>query len=74
MSSLARKLMRRGPNPGAMPDPAPADLAARLAQVEREVRELHARVVALERMLGAGELHPADQSTVQKKVTYDWQS
>ncbi len=49
------------------------DLAARLAQVERDLRDLRARVVALERMLGAGELHPADSSTVQKKVTYDWQ-
>ena len=52
----------------------PSDLAARLTQIERELRDLHARVVALERMLGAGELHPQDQSTVQKKVTYDWQT
>jgi hypothetical protein len=49
------------------------DLAARLAQIERELKDLHARVVALERMLGAGDLHPADSSTVQKKVVYDWQ-
>lgn len=50
-----------------------ADLAARLEKAERELKELHARVVALERMMGAGELHPADSSTVQKKVVYDWQ-
>jgi len=52
----------------------PTDLSARLAQVERELKELRLRVVALERMLGAGELHPADSQTVQKKVTYDWQA
>ena len=57
-----------------MAAPNPSDLAARLSQLEREIRELHLRVVALERMLGAGELHPADSSTVQKEVTYDWQA
>ena len=54
--------------------PPTPDLAARLSQVERELKELRLRVVALERMLGAGELHPADSSTVQKKVSYDWQT
>jgi hypothetical protein len=54
--------------------PAEAEnLAARLSRIERELRDLHLRVAALERMLGAGELHPADTATVQKKVTYDWQ-
>ncbi|MGA8710049.1 MAG: hypothetical protein ACLP8Y_01685 [Thermoplasmata archaeon] len=57
-----------------MASPGTSDLAARLSQAERELKELHMRVVALERMLGAGELHPADSSTVQKKVSYDWQS
>ena len=57
-----------------MASASPSDLAARLAKVENELRELHARVVALERMLGAGELHPADSATVQKKVTFDWQA
>ncbi|MGD0588532.1 MAG: hypothetical protein ABSA63_07055 [Thermoplasmata archaeon] len=57
-----------------MASPGTSDLAARLSQAERELKELHLRVVALERMLGAGELHPADSSTVQKKVSYDWQS
>ena len=50
-----------------------SDLASRLARLERELRELRARVVALERLQGAGELHPTDSSTVQKKVVYDWQ-
>lgn len=52
----------------------PSDLSARLARVERDLKALHLRVAALERMVGAGELHPADSATVQKKVTYDWQA
>lgn len=50
------------------------ELAARIAQLERELRELHARVVALERLVGAGGLHDYDQATVQKKVSFDWQA
>ena len=50
-----------------------SDLAARLARAEREIVELKARVIALERLKGAGVLHPTDSSTVQKKVVYDWQ-
>ena len=57
-----------------MATPNPSDLAARLAAAERELRELRLRVAQLERMMGAGELHPADSATVQKKVTYDWQA
>lgn len=66
--------MTPGPNPGAMAAPETPDLVARLSQVEHELKELRSRVIALERMLGAGELHPADSSTVQKKVSYDWQT
>jgi len=50
------------------------DLSERLDRVEHDLKELHLRVAALERMLGAGQLHPADAATVQKKVTYDWQA
>lgn len=49
-------------------------LAARLAQLEQELKELRARVIALERLTGAGEMHPYDQATVRQKVAYDWQS
>lgn len=49
------------------------DVAARVAELERELRELRARVIALERLTGAGEEHPADQTTVRRKVSYDWQ-
>jgi hypothetical protein len=56
-----------------MAPPEASDLAARLSQAERDLKELRQRVIALERMLGAGELHPDDSSTVQRKVSYDWQ-
>jgi hypothetical protein len=46
----------------------------RIAQLERELRELHLRVAALERLVGTAGEHPADRTTVQKKVSYDWQS
>ncbi len=65
--------MSPGPNPGTMSPSEATDLAARLAQAERDLKELRQRVVALERMLGAGELHPGDSSSVQLKVSYDWQ-
>jgi hypothetical protein len=65
--------MSLGPNPIAMPPPENPDLQNRLSQLERELKELRVRVVALERMLGAGDLHASDSSTVQKKVVYDWQ-
>jgi len=61
------------PNSGTMQPAASDDLAARLERAERELKELRARVVALERLVGAGELHPGDSQTVQKKVVYDWQ-
>ena len=62
------------PDSGAMAHEDAGDLSARLARVELELKELHLRVAALERMLGAGQLHPTDAVTVQKKVTYDWQA
>jgi hypothetical protein len=51
-----------------------AELPDRVAQLERELRELHLRVAALERLVGTAGEHPADRTTVQKKVSYDWQS
>jgi len=49
------------------------DLSVRLAELERDLRELRARVIALERLVGAGQEHPSDQTTVRRKVAYDWQ-
>lgn len=62
------------PNPGSMSSSAAPDLAARLSQVERDLRDLRLRIVALERLMGSGEEHPTDQSTVRQKVSYDWQA
>jgi len=62
------------PDSAVMSSPESSDLADRLARVERELKELRTRVAALERLVGAGELHPADSTTVEKKVRYDWQT
>ena len=51
-----------------------ADVRVRLADLERELERLRVRVAALERLMGAGSEHPADESTVRRKVTYDWQA
>ena len=56
-------------------DPLPStDLTERIAQLERELDRLRLRVAALERLVGAGAEHPVDDSTVRRKVTYDWQA
>ncbi len=52
---------------------ATPDLAARIVELERELRELRLRVIQLERLVGSGEEHPTDQTTVRRKVSYDWQ-
>lgn len=57
-----------------MATPVEADLATRLAALEKEIRELRLRVVALERLVGAGGLHDYDQATVRQKVSFDWQA
>jgi hypothetical protein len=72
MKAASLSVRNRIPVPMAT-EPAD-DLAARLARAERELQELRVRVAALERLMGSGGLHPSDSSTVQKKVTYDWQS
>ena len=51
-----------------------SDTDARIARLEQQVQELRARVVALERLVGAGGLHESDQATVRRKVEYDWQT
>lgn len=51
-----------------------ADTSERLDSLEREVERLRVRVAALERLMGAGSEHPEDDSTVRRKVTYDWQA
>lgn len=54
----------------AEPDP---QLMERLADLEREVRLLRARVAALERLVGNAGEHSADKAVVREKAVYDWQ-
>ncbi len=54
------------------PDPSD-ELRSRLARLEQELRELRLRVSALERLVGTSGEHASDRSTVQGKVSYDWQ-
>ncbi len=56
-----------------MTDASQDALLDRIARLERELRELRARVVALERLVGASGEHDADRTTVRQKVAYDWQ-
>ncbi|MCI4364890.1 MAG: hypothetical protein L3K10_02355 [Thermoplasmata archaeon] len=53
-------------------DPA---LAARIETLERQVRELLARIAALEgsRSSGGRAENRQDRDTVREKVSYDWQ-
>jgi hypothetical protein len=52
----------------------PPDLAARIADLERDLRDLRARVAALERLLAPRMENPADRDVVREKVAYDWQA
>ena len=51
-----------------------SELEHRVAELERELRDVRLRLAALERLMGAGAEHPADNTTVRKKVVYDWQA
>lgn len=50
-----------------------SDPNARIARLEQQLKDLHARVTALERLVGSAGLHEYDQATVRRKVEYDWQ-
>ncbi|HYB62895.1 MAG TPA: hypothetical protein VEE86_00525 [Thermoplasmata archaeon] len=54
----------------AQGDPA---LRARLEGLERDIRELRARLAALERLVGNAGEHSADRTVVREKAVYDWQ-
>jgi hypothetical protein len=58
----------------ATPAP-PADLLARIADLERQVRDLRARIAVLERgPITPRQENPDDRHAVREKVTYDWQA
>jgi hypothetical protein len=54
--------------------PPPSDLLARIANLERDVRDLRARVASLEKLLGPRMENRVDTDVVRQKVSYDWQS
>lgn len=57
-----------------MSAPTPDPLSDRIAELERQVRELRARLAALERASAPRVDNPADQRTIREKAVYDWQS
>lgn len=56
-----------------MPDDAAA-MADRLAQLEKDLRDLRLRLAQLERQLDPRAEHPSDKTAVREKVAYDWQA
>jgi Tfp pilus assembly protein PilO len=55
------------------PDDA-AQMAAKLAQLEKDLRELRLRIAQLEQQLDPRAEHPSDKTAVREKVAYDWQA
>jgi Tfp pilus assembly protein PilO len=51
-----------------------AEMAARLADLEKQLKDLRARIAFLERQLDPRSEHPSDRSAVREKVAYDWQA
>jgi Tfp pilus assembly protein PilO len=51
-----------------------AEMAARLAQLEKDLQALRTRIAQLERQLDPRAEHPSDRSAVREKVAYDWQA
>lgn len=56
-----------------MPDSAAA-MADRLAQLEKDLKDLRARLAQLEKQLDPRSEHPSDRTAVREKVAYDWQA
>jgi len=56
------------------PDETPAEMAAKLAQLEKDLRDLRLRLAALEKQLDPRAEHPSDRTAVREKVAYDWQA
>jgi hypothetical protein len=57
-----------------MPSDDPAEMAAKLAQLEKDLRDLRLRLATLEQKLDPRSEHPSDKTAVREKVTFDWQA
>ncbi|MGA8542853.1 MAG: hypothetical protein WB947_04850 [Thermoplasmata archaeon] len=51
-----------------------AKMAAKLDQLERDLRDLRMRLAQLEKQLDPRAEHPSDKTAVREKVAYDWQA
>ena len=51
-----------------------AKMADRLAQLEKDIIALRARIAQLEKQLDPRSEHPSDRTAVREKVAYDWQA
>jgi hypothetical protein len=56
-----------------MPDSA-AEMADRLAQLEKDLKDLRIRLAQLEKQIDPRAEHPSDKVAVREKVAYDWQA
>jgi len=56
-----------------MADPSVAVLRERIDALERELKELRARLEILERLTTPRVEHPLDRGAVREKAVYDWQ-
>ena len=50
------------------------EMAAKLAQLEKDIVALRARIAQLEKQLDPRSEHPSDRTAVREKVAYDWQA
>ncbi len=57
-----------------MSAPTAPNLAARVVELERLVRDLRARVAVLEAGTAPRKENPDDRSTIREKVRFDWQA
>ncbi|MCI4339865.1 MAG: hypothetical protein L3K06_00190 [Thermoplasmata archaeon] len=53
--------------------PTAPEMEARLTALEREVRDLRARILELEQRIASLPEHPVDRAAVRDKTVYDWQ-
>jgi hypothetical protein len=56
------------------PDDDAGEMAAKLAQLEKDLRDLRLRLATLEQKLDPRSEHPSDRTAVREKVAYDWQA
>ncbi|HUI38294.1 MAG TPA: hypothetical protein VLY85_01545 [Thermoplasmata archaeon] len=49
-------------------------LEARVAVLEKKVKELRAHLQAVEQLVAAAPDHPEDRTLIRQKVTFDWQA